>query len=256
MGFSGYKTCPFFIVPARNRKHLDEKIAELEKMNVSFLVVCGEKVNHPNVVYHENAGKWDAINFAVSFLPEETNVVVLNDVDTKIYNFENALSDLNSGVDLVYCRVQVHSGPQVKFYQLLDPMRSRFHIAASGELMVMRKEVFKEVLPLPPCLAEDSYILFKTLELGYRANFCTNAYITTERTSNHQEEAAYKNRTTLGIYQALDYSKPPPIIRIFYLALPLFAPLLSLEGKDGKAWMIGINRAFKHHIKKENPTKF
>ena len=256
MKFSCYAGLPFFIVPARNRKHLDEKIAELEEMNVPFLIVCGEKVDHPNVLYHENAGKWDAINFAASFLPEEANVVVLNDVDTKIYNFENALSDLNSGFDLVYCRVHVNSGPQVKFYPLLNPLRSRFQIAASGELMVMRRQVLKKVLPLPPCLAEDSYILFKTLELGYRANFCTKTYVTTERTSNQQEEAAYKNRTTLGIYQALDYSKPPPVIRVFYLVLPLLAPLLFIEGKDGKAWMIGINRALKDHITKENPTRF
>jgi len=256
MKFSSYDDRPFFIVPARNRKFLDEKIAELEEMNVPFLIVCGEKVDHPNVMYHENAGKWEAINFAASFLPKDVNVVVLNDVDTKIFNFENALSDLNSGVDLVYCRVQVNSGPQVKFYQLLNPLRSKFHLAASGELMVMRKEVLKAVLPLPPCLSEDSYILFRTLELGYRAHFCTKTYITTERTSNQQEEAAYKRRTTLGIYQALNYSKPPPIIRVFYLVLPLLAPLLSLEGKDGKAWMIGINRAFKDYITKKNPTKF
>jgi hypothetical protein len=254
--FSGYYANPFFIVSARNREHLDAKIAELEKMNVPFLVVCGEKVDHPRVVYRENAGKWDAINYAVSFLPEDSNIVVLNDVDTEIHGFENAISDLDSDADLVYCKVQVHSGPQVKFYQLLNPLRSRFHIAASGELMVMSKEVFKEVLPLPPILAEDSYILFKTLELGYQANFCTKAYVTTERTHGSQQEAAYKNRTTLGIYQALDHSKPPPIIRVFYLILPFLAPILSLAGKDGAAWMIGINRAFKDHITQKNPTKF
>ncbi len=247
---------PFFIIPARNSKHLPQKIAELEEMNVPYLIVCGEKVDHPNVVYRKNAGKWDAINFGVSLLPEWVTIVVLNDVDTKIHNFEHALADLNSQADLVYCKVEVPSGPQVKFYQILNPIRSRFHVAASGELMVMNRAVFKEVLPIPPCLAEDSYILFKTLELGYKANFCTKAYITTERTSNPQQEAAYKNRTTLGIYQALDYAKPPPVIRVFYFALPLLAPLLSLGGKDGKAWTTGINRAFRDHITKKNPTKF
>jgi hypothetical protein len=256
MEFRGHGAIPFFIVPARSRKHLDAKIAELTKMNVPFIVICGEKVDHPNVVFHENAGKWDAINFAVSFLPEEANVIVLNDVDTEIHGFENALSDLNSEADLVYCRVQVSTGPQVKFYRLLNPLRSRFHVAASGELMAMNKEVFKEVLPLPPCLAEDSFILFKTLELGYKANFCTSAYVTTERTQNAKDEEAYKNRTTLGIYQALDYTKPPIVIKVFYVVLPLLAPLLSLMGKDGRAWTKGINRALKDHVKKRNLSKF
>jgi hypothetical protein len=30
--------------------------------------------------------------------------------------------------------------------------------------MIMRREVFEKVLPIPPCIAEDSYILFKALE--------------------------------------------------------------------------------------------
>ena len=179
--FSGYYANPFFIVSARNRKNVDTKIAELKKMKVPFLVVCGEKVDHPNVVYRENAGKWDAINYAMDFLPEDANIVVLNDVDTEIHGFENAISDLDTEADLIYCKVQVPRGPQVKFYKLLNPLRRRFHFAASGELMVMNKEVFKEVLPLPPILAEDSYILFKTFELGYQANFCSKAYVTTER---------------------------------------------------------------------------
>ena len=254
--FRGCLPTPFFIVSARNCKHLVAKIAELEKMNVAFLVVCGEKFEHPKVVYRENAGKWDAINYAVPLLPKNTNIVILNDVDTKIHGFENAISALNSKTDLVYCKVQVSHGSQIKFYQLLNPLRSRFHFAASGELMAISKKVFLEVLPLPPCLAEDSYILFKTLELGYKANFCKKAFVTTERTSTLKEETAYKNRTTLGIYQALDHAKPPPIIRVFYQVLPLLTILLALRGKDGKAWMTGINGAFRDHITKKNPTKF
>jgi hypothetical protein len=246
----------FFIVPARNRKGVAEKISELQEIGVPFIIVCGEKINHPNVVYRENNGKWDAINFGSSFVPKNARVIALNDVDTKIHNFENALSDLNSDVCLVYCKVQVPGGPQVKFYAILNPLRSRFHIAASGELIVMRSAIFRMILPLPPCVAEDSYILFKTLELGYRADFCTGAYVTTERTRNTREEVAYKKRTTLGIYQALDYSKPPPMIRVFYFALPLLSPLLFLAGKDGKAWMNGIGRAFRDHIANKSPTKF
>jgi cellulose synthase/poly-beta-1,6-N-acetylglucosamine synthase-like glycosyltransferase len=122
--------------------------------------------------------------------------------------------------------------------------------------MLIRKEVFERVLPLPACLAEDSFILFKTLELGYQAKFCTNAYVTTERTHSSKEEVFYKNRTTLGIYQALNYAKPSPVTRVFYLILPLLAPMLCLAGKDGRSWAKGINRGFTDYLTKKRSTKF
>jgi hypothetical protein len=99
-------------------------------------------------------------------------------------------------------------------------------------------------------------MLFKALELGYRAHFCTKAYVTTERTSSAVEEEAYKARTTLGIYQALKHAKPPPWIRIFYKLLPAAAPLLALTGKDGIVWMRGIIKAFNAIKVGHYPTKF
>ena len=244
-------------MPARDAQNIDEKIAELEQMNVPYVIVCGERVNRPNVVYRPKGGKWDAINYGASFIPKSAGVVILNDVDTKIFNLHRALSYLDSQVSLVYCRVKVSKGPQLKFYKILDPLRERrIHVAASGELMIIKKHVFENVLPIPPCMAEDSFILFKALELGYKAKFCTEAYVITERTANSHQEAKYKNRTTLGIYQALDYAKPPPEVRVFYAILPLFATLLILAGKDGAAWVTGIHRAFIDHITNKNPTKF
>jgi len=232
-----------------------EKIRELEELEVPYIIVCGERMDLRNVVYREARGKWDAINFGSRFLSKEANVVVLNDVDTRIHNFEHALSHLEEA-NIVYCRVSVSKGPQVKFYRIADPIRKRLHIFASGELMLMHRRVFEDVLPIPPCLAEDSYILFKALELGYRAHFCTKAYVETERTSNAKEEEAYKGRTTLGIYQALKYAKPPPWIRAFYKILPLTAPLLALTGEDGMAWMRGIRKALSMTLKGHCPTKF
>jgi len=246
----------FFIVPARDRQYVEEKIMELEEMRVPYIIVCGESFDHPNVVYREGRGKWDAINFGAKFVPKEANVVVLNDVDTRIHNFEHALSHLNGGADIVYCRVSVSKGPQVKFYRIADPIRKRFHIFASGELMLMRRDVFNRILPIPPCIAEGSYMLFKALELGYRAHFCTKAYVTTERTANAIEEEAYKARTTLGIYQALKYARPPPWIRTFYKFLPVAAPLLALAGEDGMVWVRGIREAVKSNVVKKYPTKF
>ena len=228
---------------------------ELENMRAPYIIVCGESLDHPNVVYRECRGKWDAINFGAKFVPKEANVVVLNDVDTRIHNFEHALSHLEEA-DLVYCRVSVSNGPQVKFYRIADPIRKRLHIFASGELMLMKREVFERVLPIPPCLAEDSYILFKALEMGYKAKFCEGAYVTTKRTSNTEEEEEYKARTTLGIYQALENTKPPPLIRMFYMLLPAMAPLLALTGEDGRAWVRGIRRALEMKVKGVYPTKF
>jgi len=247
---------PFFIVPARDRRGVMEKIAELEAMRVPFVVVCGERLKHPNVVYREAGGKWDAINFGSGFVPEDADVVVLNDVDTRIHNFEHALSHLNGKADIIYCKVNVTKGPQVKFYRIADPIRKKFHIFASGELMILRQEVFQKVLPIPPCIAEDSYILFKALELGYRAHFCTRAYTTTQRTESTEEEETYKARTTLGIYQAMRYARPTPWIRTFYWLLPLLAPLLVLAGEEGRAWAKGMMKALGMASKGHYPTKF
>jgi len=247
---------PFFIVLARDGRGVKDKIIELKRMRVHFIIVCGVKVDHPNVIYREARGKWDAINFGSQFIPKDADVIVLNDVDTRIYNFEHAISHLNGDADIVYCRVKVRKGPQVKFYKIADPIRKRFHIFASGELMLMKRDVFERVLPIPPCIAEDSYMLFKALELGYKAHFCTKAYVTTERTASTVEEEAYKTRTTLGIYQALKHTKPPPWIRVFYKLLPATAPLLALAGEDGKAWMRGIRKAINSYIAKQSPTKF
>jgi cellulose synthase/poly-beta-1,6-N-acetylglucosamine synthase-like glycosyltransferase len=249
-------TKPFFIIPAKNQQNVEEKIIELENMQAPYIIICGERINHPNVVYRKARGKWDAINFGSQFIPKDANVIVLNDVDTKIHNFKHALSHLSGEADIVYCRVNVLKGPQVKFYRIADPIRKRFHIFASGELMLIKRKVFKRVLPIPPCIAEDSYILFKALELGYCAHFCTKTYVTTDRTANAKEEEAYKARTTLGVYQVLKHTRPPPWIRTFYALLPIAAPLLALAGEDGKAWMRGIRRAISMILTGHSPTKF
>ncbi len=225
-------------------------------MEVPFLIVCGERVNHPSVIYREARGKWDAINFGAQFLPKGADVIALNDVDTRIHTLDHALHYLDTKVSLVYCRVSVPHGPQVKFYKLLNPIRRRLHVAASGELMLMKREVFERVLPIPPCIAEDSYILFKALEFGYQAFFSSRTHVTTERTANSEDEEAYKARTTLGIYQALRYTRPSPLIRAFYALLPVIAPLLALASEDGRAWARGIEKAVRAHITKRYPTRF
>jgi cellulose synthase/poly-beta-1,6-N-acetylglucosamine synthase-like glycosyltransferase len=246
----------FVVVCARDASNVPQKIAELEDLGISFLIVCGEEYDHPRVVYRALNGKWDAINFACNFIPQSAKTVIFNDCDTKIYNYELALACLRNKADVVYCRVHVDKGPQVMFYRILNPIRQRFNVCASGELMLIKREVLEEITPIPPCIAEDSYLLFKALELGFKAYFCSEAYVTTKRTTTLKEEEAYKRRTTLGIYQALNFSKPPFIIRAFYYALPVISPLLMLAGKNGEAWSKGIQKAVKENHAKKQVTKF
>ena len=232
---------PFFLVLARDDKYVYEKIEELKSLGVPYLIVCGRSLNHPNVVYQNPKGKYDAINFGFRFIPEDTDVVVLNDVDTKIRNFEAAMRWFRSeDVALVFVRVCIKEGPQKLFYNILDRIRRRLLITASGELMLIRYNVLKRIVPIKPCKAEDSYILFKVLEFKCKAVFCEECYVETERTKTAEKEEMYKRKTVGGIYQALAYTKPPHVIKLFYALLPIACPLLLVLGKRGYFWMRGI----------------
>ncbi len=231
----------FFLVLARDERHIDEKIEELKGLNVPYLIVCGSKVNHPDVIHREPRGKYDAINFGSRLLPSDVEIVALNDVDTKIHNINAALKQFDSErVALVFAKVSVREGPQGFFYIILDFFRRRLPITASGELMLVRRNMMERILPLKPCKAEDSYILFKVLELKREAVFCEECYAVTERTKSVEMEEAYKRKTVCGIYQALAFTKPPFLIRIFYILLPFSSPLLLIFGRKGYFWMRGI----------------
>ncbi|MDH5266238.1 MAG: hypothetical protein OEW62_01015 [Candidatus Bathyarchaeota archaeon] len=239
----------FFIVLARDRKHVDDKIRELEALGVPYRIVCGERLNHPNVVYRAPKGKYDAINFSLKLIPKDVDIVVLNDVDTEIYNFEAALCYLeNKKVALVFAKDVVRSGPQVLFHQLLFSILRILPILANGDLMVIRRNVLERIYLLP-CKAEDAYILFRVLELGYNAIFSEECYVETKKTENEKEEEMYKRRTVTGIYQALSYTHPPPLIRLFYALLPISSPLLLVSGKKGYFWMKGILSGFMEYLR-------
>lgn len=239
----------FFLVLARDHKHVDKKIEELEGLGLPYLIVCGERLGHPHVVYRKPLGKFDAVNFGAQFLPNDANIVALNDVDTEIHGLGAALRCFEKDVALVFLKVVVKGGPQGLFYSLLDSIRRRFPITASGELMLMRSTVLSEVLPLKSCKAEDSYLLFKVLELGYGVTFCEESYVETERTKSAGKEESYKRRTVAGLYQALSYTRPPRSIRLFYALLPLVSPLLLVLGKRGYHWMRGIQLGFLDYLR-------
>jgi len=235
----------FFVVLARDASAVDKKTRELDSLGVPFVIVCGETVNRPNVVYREPRGKYDAINFGLRFVPSGTDVVAFNDIDTEIHNFEAALGLLqDKGIVLVFVKVNVTEGPQLTFYSFLDALRKKIPVAASGELMLIRYESLKRMLPLRGCKAEDSYILFKVLENKGRTVFCEKCYVTTRRTAAAEQEESYKRRTVGGIYQALSMSKPPVMIRLFYTLLPFSSPLLLMLGKKGYYWTKGILLGF------------
>jgi hypothetical protein len=231
----------FFLVLARDQSNVDTKIAELTGYGVPFKIICGSRVTHPACVHRPPIGKYDAVNCGGAKVPRDVDVVALNDVDTQIHNLDAALQQFQrEDSSLLFVRVQVKSGPQHMFYRLLDALRGKVPIAASGELMLIKREVLDEMLPLAPCKAEDSYILFKALELGHKVSFCTACYVTTERTATAQQEEAYKRRTVGGIYQALAKTKPPGMIKLFYTILPFISPLLLVLGKKGHYWTKGI----------------
>ena len=234
----------FIIVLARDRKHVDDKIRELENLGVPYRIICGERLNHPNVLYRAPKGKYDAINFGVSLVPKDVDIIVMNDVDTRIHNFHAATEHFKDNrVGLVFGKDVVKSGPQVLFHQLLFAILRIFPVLANGDLMLIRHDV-SDKIHLMPCKAEDAYILFKVLELGYRAIFCEECYVETEKTKNEEEEEMYKRRTVTGIYQALSYTHPPTLIKLFYTLLPLSSPLLLVLGKKGYYWMRGILLGF------------
>jgi hypothetical protein len=239
----------FIIVLARDRKHVHDKIRELDNLGVPYRIVCGERLNHPNVVYRVPKGKYDAINFSLKLIPKDVDIVVLNDVDTEIHNFEAALCYLeNKMVALVFAKDVVKSGPQVLFHQLLFSILRILPILANGDLMFIRRNVLERIY-LMPCKAEDAYILFRVLELGYNAIFSEECYVETKKTENEKEEEMYKRRTVTGIYQALSYTHPPPLIRLFYALLPLSSPLLLVSGKKGYFWMKGILSGFMDYLR-------
>lgn len=231
----------FFIVLARDGSEVEKKAKELERLGFPYVIACGEKMNQSSVVYREPKGKYDAINFASELLPTDAEIVALNDVDTEIHNLEAAIRLLNQeNISLVFVRVDVKSGPQLSFYSLLDALRRKIPIAASGELMLIKHKVFKDILPLKGCKSEDSYILFKVLERGHKVAFCKECFVTTKRTTLAEQEEDYKRRTVGGIYQALSMAKPPFMVRLFYTLLPLVSPLLLILGKKGYYWTKGI----------------
>jgi len=240
----------YFLVLARDKKHVEKKIEELSSLKIPYLVVCGERMNHPGVVYREARGKFDAINFGAKLIPKDVDIVVMNDVDTKIHNFSAALQEfMREKATILFGTVMVREGPQNMFYLFQDKIRRRLYIASEGELLFIKRKMLDEILPLKPCKAEDTYILFKVLEKKNKAIFCEDCYCETERTKTAQKEEMYKRKTVAGIYQAISYTNPPPLTKIFYFLLPFLSPLLLVLGRKGYYWTRGILLGFMDYLR-------
>jgi len=240
----------YFLVLARDKRHVEKKIEELSSLKVPYLIVCGEKLNHPGVVYREARGKYDAINFGAKLIPKDVDIVVFNDVDTKIHNFHTALHHfIQKNATLLFTKVVVREGPQNLFLFIQNKIRRRVLIVADGDLMLIRRRVLSKILPLKPCKAEDTYILFKILECQGKVVFCEKCYCETSKTESIKQERFYKRRTVDGVYQALSYTNPPSLIKLFYILLPFLSPLLMIFGMKGYYWMRGILLGFVDYLR-------
>jgi cellulose synthase/poly-beta-1,6-N-acetylglucosamine synthase-like glycosyltransferase len=238
---------PFFVVLARDRAHVTEKAVELTRLGVPFIVLCGENMRQPHVVYRVPIGKYDAINFVLqaNLIPKNAEIVAFNDVDTKITGFSSMLQQFaDSKVGIAYATELVKDGPQRNFFAVFNPVRKLFPLAASGELMLIRTELLRQILPLKPCKAEDTLIMFKALELGNKVVFCDDCFAETERTKTGQKEELYKRKTVAGIYQALSFTNPPPMVRLLYSMLPFLSIVFMVMGSDGYYTFRGILLGF------------
>jgi len=241
----------FVLVFAKDSKNINRKLEELSRLNLPFLIVTGEKTDLPHTIYRKPEGKFDAINFGLTKVPKEYDVIALNDVDTRILNFDKMIKSFSKVSTLVFAGVKVNLGPQVLFYRILDAVRRRLLITASGELMLVQRSFIDSLLPIKPCKAEDSYILFKALKLKQRVSFCETCYVITERTKTPKMEEKYKRKTVCGLYQAVELAKPPVTIRTFYFLLPFVSPLLMVLGEKGYFWMRGIMLGFADFLHKD-----
>jgi hypothetical protein len=240
----------FFVILARDDTGVESKAAELDKLGYPYVIVCGKNMGLQHVVYREPRGKYDAVNFGVGFVPVDTDLVAFNDVDTTIHNLAAGLTIFeDQTISLVFAKVDVERGPQLSFYALLDQLRSKLPIAASGELMLIRNKTLRKIMPLKACKAEDTYMLFKVLENGEKAIFSNECYVSTKRTLRSEQEEQYKRRTVGGIYQALGLARPTAIIRFFYALLPFISPLLLISGRAGYYWTKGILLGYFDSIK-------
>jgi hypothetical protein len=238
---------PFFIVMARDRSFVKEKTVELEHLGVPFVIVCGENINQPNVVFRPPIGKYDAINFVLqaNLIPKNATIVAFNDVDTKIRGFSSMLQRFTDPkVGIAYATELVKDGPQRNFFAVFNPIRKLFPLAASGELMLMRTKLLNQILPLKPCKAEDTLIMFKALELGNEVVFCDDCFAETDRTKTGQKEELYKRKTVAGIYQALSFTNPPPMVRLLYSILPILSAVFIIMGSNGYFTFRGILLGF------------
>jgi hypothetical protein len=238
------------VVPARDRHGVEAKVSELEALHVDYLIVCGESMPGDHILFRPRAGKYDALNAGIAQVLPGADVIVLNDVDTHLPDLSGPIEALSrSGADMVFCRVAVESGPQQRFYRLLDLLRDYLPIAASGELVIVRASALERLLPMPPTLAEDTWLLFKFRELRRKVVFWTATAVTTRRTETLAEEVAYKQRTVCGIYQALTITRPGALVTLFYGILPFIAPALLLTGPGGRAWWSGIWRGVRDYLR-------
>jgi hypothetical protein len=229
------------VVLARDRRHVWNKITELDGLRVRYAIVCGERIEHPRVAYRPPRGKFDAINYSLNLIPEETDTVIYNDVDTWRIDYKPLLKCLeDKKVGMAYAPELVAEGPQTTLNTIFSPLQKRIPLFATGELIAIRKRILENILPLKPCKAEDTYMMFKVLELGYKVIQCDESPVPTHRTKEASKEEQYKTKVITGIYQALSLTRPPALTRLAYFLLPVISPIFMILGAKGYYTTKGI----------------
>lgn len=241
----------FAIIVTRDLRALGDKLKSFDDLEIDYVIISGEPSRNPRVRYREPMGKFDALNYGFDLIPQNKSLVILNDSDTIVENIEKGFEWFSDPrVGLVHGSIQVTGGPQVLFYRILYGVMNLIGpVVANGEFMIIRKNVLKKIVPLPPCKAEDSLLAFRVLQAGLKVVRDNRITVITTRTKRASKEEDYKRINVCGLYQALSLSSPPIMIRVFYSVLPLFAPLLLIAGGTGRFWLRGIIEGFVDYLR-------
>lgn len=239
----------FVIVLDKTGRFIEYYLNFLRKIGASFIIISGAKHQDGTVIYRDPRGKYDVINYSLKFIPNNASIVIFLDADVIEPPIEECVRVFReNGLDLAFPALEILDNTRQRlFTRILDEIRRHLSlITANGEMMIIKADKLPYLLPLPPCKAEDTLLLFRALERGFRVEFLSNIHVKTIRPYyTLVDEELYKRRVTCGIYQALSMVKHlPALIRIFYKVLPLLSPLLIVLERTGISFAKGIIRGY------------
>ena len=91
---------------------------------------------------------------------------VVKSVAGRLVRMGHEVTVLAGELDIVYCKVGVSKGPQVKFYGTADPIGKRPHIFAGGELTLFKPVFSSACCPYRPAQLRVSISCSRRLSSG------------------------------------------------------------------------------------------